>query len=94
MNQNEWIVNKTNELQQTLIKKNTDYGDAFAKRFQKHGILSAFIRMEDKWLRLENLIANKNNNLVDESIEDTVKDLIGYGLLTLIELEKEKQNEK
>jgi len=71
---------------ETLTKKNKDYGDSFHKRYTKHGILSAFIRMEDKWGRFENLIDSKAE--VDESIEDTLRDLAGYCILTLRELER------
>ncbi|MNW69270.1 hypothetical protein D3C74_482430 [compost metagenome] len=46
--------------------------------------------MEDKWLRLENLISGHKAQIDNESIEDTVKDLLGYSLLTLIELRKER----
>lgn len=89
--QDQWITEKTEEIKSTLIRKNSDYGDAFAKRYQKHGILSAFIRMEDKWLRLENLISGSKQQVSDESIRDTVQDLAGYCLLTLIELDKESE---
>lgn len=91
--QDQWISDKTEELKSTLMRKNTDYGDAFTKRFQKHGILSAFIRMEDKWLRLENLISGSKQQVNDESIYDTVQDLAGYAILTLIELDKEREDD-
>ncbi|GFN32496.1 nucleotide modification associated domain-containing protein [Paenibacillus xylaniclasticus] len=77
-------------MKSTLICKNSDYGDAFAKRYSKHGILSAFIRMEDKWLRLENLIGGASQQVANESVYDTIKDLAGYCILTLIELDKER----
>lgn len=89
--QEDWIIEISDDIRDTLIRKNHDYGDAFAKRFAKHGILSAFIRMEDKWFRLENLISGTEQKVKDESIIDTLRDLSGYINLTIIELEKQKE---
>ncbi len=50
------------------------------------------IRIEDKFNRLKSLFKNKSANY--ESVEDTLKDLANYCLLTLIELEVEKSNKK
>lgn len=90
--QDQRIAEVAGQLKSTLVRKNADYGDAFAKRYRKHGILSAFIRMEDKWLRLENLISGSKQQVNDESIRDTIQDLAGYAILTLIELDKESEN--
>lgn len=93
MNQEERITTVANEVRDTLIRKNLDYGDSFAKRFTKHGILSAFIRMEDKWGRFENLVSGAKAN-VEESVEDTLIDLAGYAILTAVELRKQKEPAK
>lgn len=79
----------TLQIKNTLIAKNADYGDAFAKRFEKYGMLSALIRIEDKFNRLDNLISGHQAQ-VDESIEDTCMDMCGYLILTLIELDKQR----
>lgn len=82
------IQEETDDLAALLIRKNTDYGSSFSKRFQKYGLLSAVIRLEDKFERLENL-ANGNEALVkDEKLEDTISDIAGYAILTLIELKR------
>ncbi|GAB6989484.1 nucleotide modification associated domain-containing protein [Paenibacillus pini] len=91
--QDEWIQMVGQEVIELLKRKNADYGDAFAKRYEKHGILSAFIRMEDKWLRLDNLLSGHKAKVTDESVYDTVFDFVGYGILTLIELLKERERE-
>ncbi|MGF9711649.1 nucleotide modification associated domain-containing protein [Paenibacillus naphthalenovorans] len=75
------------EVGSTLIRKNRDYGDSFAKQFAKYGALSGLIRMDDKMRRLENLVGGAEQN-VDESIEDTLMDLAGYAILCVIELRK------
>ena len=68
----------------TLEKKNHDYGDSFHKVYEKYGMLSTVIRLSDKIGRLETLL--EADAKVDESIEDTLKDICGYCILTLNEL--------
>jgi len=64
-----------------LVKKRRDYGPYNLKRFGEMGIV---VRLGDKLDRLANLvIENKNPNY--ESVEDTWKDVIGYGILGLLE---------
>ncbi len=70
------------ELKETLIKKNRDYGDSFSKLYHEYGDLSVVIRFSDKIGRYKNLISNENL-VKDESIEDTVKDIGGYAILRL-----------
>ncbi|MBW3113511.1 DUF1599 domain-containing protein [Bacillus sp. MCCB 382] len=76
-----------NEVRDLLIRKNHDYGDSFLKQFAKYGVMSGMIRMDDKMRRLETLIGGEDAQ-VAESLEDTVADLAGYALLTLVELRK------
>lgn len=66
----------------TLVAKNADYGNSFEKSYEKHGLVSAVIRLEDKLNRLESLV--KNEAKVSESIDDTLLDIAGYAILTLI----------
>jgi hypothetical protein len=70
------------EIKETLIKKNRDYGDSFSKLYQEYGDLSVVIRLSDKLERYKNLISN-DNLVKDESKEDTLKDTAGYSILTL-----------
>jgi hypothetical protein len=92
--QEDWIREVGSDMTDILVRKNYDYADAFSKRFQKHGILSAYIRMEDKWLRLENLISGHKAQVNDEGLLDTLRDLSGYIQLTIIELLKEAEQNK
>lgn len=92
LTQEQRIITASNEVRDTLIRKNRDYGDSFAKQFAKYGVLSGLIRMDDKMRRLENLVGGAEPN-VDESIEDTLVDLAGYAQLTLVELRKAREKE-
>lgn len=77
------------ELTDIFEKKNKDYGNSFEESLEKHGIIAAIVRMEDKMLRLSNLSKNQSEQLVkDESIIDTLKDLSNYALMTAVWLEQ------
>ena len=63
-----------------FIKKNADYGDAFAK----YGVIGVLMRMEDKLHRYMS-ITKKGVNLVnDEGIRDTLIDLHNYSAMALM----------
>jgi hypothetical protein len=81
------------ELNDIYRAKNTAYGDAFGKTFQKYGQISALTRMSDKWNRLEALFLGAKNDVADESIKDTLKDMANYCLMTVMEIEEKEQRE-
>ena len=70
--------------------KNWDYGDSFGKSFSEWGMTMPCIRLTDKLNRLCSLTKNSSQKVQDESIEDTLKDLATYSVMTLIELRREK----
>ena len=78
--------NICNKLNETYRIKNTAYGDSFGKRFKKRGLLSALIRIEDKFERFDALVNGADPN--GETIKDTLLDLANYAIMTLIELEE------
>ena len=69
------------EISDLVEKKNRDYGNSFDRTIEEYGDVAYFLRMEDKLSRLKSL-TNKEAE-VDESIEDTLKDIIGYTLLMI-----------
>ena len=72
---------------ETYIKKNADYGDGISKSIQKRGYISGFVRIEDKFNRLENLLFNENLQVKDETISDTISDMINYLIILQLEIE-------
>lgn len=78
------------DLNSTYRKKNVAYGDAFGRTFRKYGMISALTRMSDKWNRIEALSLGAENQITDESILDTLKDLACYCLMTIVEMEEKK----
>lgn len=73
-----------NNLYQTVVKKNIAYGNSFDANVDKWGFVGATIRISDKVNRLNSLMEDKNTNLVeDESVMDTIMDIVGYSLLII-----------
>lgn len=90
----EFRINQMKEVQnealQLFIKKNTDYGDAFAT----YGTVGVIVRMGDKIQRLIS-VTNKGVSLVDnESLRDTLIDLYNYSAMGIMLIdEKREKNE-
>ena len=75
-----------NEIAELVEKKDKDYNHAFSKTLKEYGNVAYFLRLDDKLNRLKNLMLNNNNAEIKESVEDTLKDIIGYTLLMLKEI--------
>lgn len=75
------------ELAALHAAKNADYGDSFGETFRKLGPISAVTRIADKTNRLCSLLMKGERQVADERIEDTLRDLASYAIMTLIELE-------
>lgn len=77
-----------NELLAIFERKNSDYGNSFEESLEKHGLIAAIVRMEDKMGRLNSLTKKSAEQKVsDESLVDTLKDLSNYALMTAVWLE-------
>lgn len=86
----------TGKMNETFLKKNHDYGNSFHetwKEFGDKGIITALTQISHKYHRLMN-IGLGTKPLVDESIDDTLLDMANYCILTIMELEKARNNEK
>jgi hypothetical protein len=69
------------EITQTLIRKQTDYGHHNIARFGRHGIL---VRCHDKIARLKNLHLTRAGSSMNESLMDTYVDIIGYSAIGMM----------
>mgnify|MGYP000843648698 FL=1 len=86
----------TEKMRKTFLKKNHDYGNSFHEtwdEFGDKGIITALTQISHKYHRLMN-IGLGTKPLVDESIDDTLLDMANYCILTIMELEKARNNEK
>ena len=68
--------------------KDKAYGNSFGSTYDKLGIISAVTRISDKYNRLCNLATNKDIDNLGESIEDTLKDMAAYCIMTLMEMQE------
>lgn len=67
------------------ITKNHDYGNSVHDTYEKYGLTSFLVRIEDKLNRVRTL--SKNDAKVnDEKIEDTLMDMANYAILAVMEL--------
>ena len=73
------IVTETMEL---CIKKNKDYGSSVQDTFEKFGDISYLVRITDKYNRICSLL-NREGEVKDESIDDTIRDMANYAFLWL-----------
>lgn len=78
-------------LHNLYIAKNRDYGDSVHDTYEKYGLVSFLVRLEDKLNRARTL--SKQAAIVqDEKIEDTLMDMANYAILAVIELKGDRTN--
>ena len=72
-------------LHKLYISKNNDYGNSVHDTYEKYGLTSFLVRIEDKLNRARTI--SKQEALVkDEKIEDTLLDMANYAILAVMEL--------
>ena len=79
------------EINELYAKKIHDYGDSFAQSFREEGMAMVRIRLGDKFNRLKALTRGGEQKVADESIRDTLIDLANYAIMTVLEMEGEKE---
>lgn len=94
MNRIEHHLKIVTALNKLYAEKNHDYGNSFGETYQKLGIISALTRISDKYNRLISLATKpeEERKVKDESIQDTLLDMANYCIMTVIEMEAEKEN--
>jgi hypothetical protein len=75
----ESIKKITDEVTEILLKKNQDYGGASFDL----GLNGNMVHLWDKVSRYRSLIQNSQTTPNFESIDDTLKDIIGYAIIGL-----------
>ena len=84
MNRIEQMKQIQTDALELFTKKNTDYGDAFAK----FGVIGVLMRIEDKIQRSLSITKNGINLVNDEGIRDTLLDLHNYAAMALMLLDE------
>ncbi len=80
------------DIGELVTKKNKDYGDSFAETVDKFGLNVYGIRIHDKLNRFTTL-TQQEAEVKDETILDTVKDIMGYSLLMLEYIARQEQEQ-
>jgi len=84
-------INKiTDDVTEILLKKNQDYGGASFDL----GLNGNMVHLWDKVRRFRSLVENNSKNPNFESIDDTLKDIIGYAVIGLHILNDETIKDK
>ena len=79
------------EMTELYAKKNHDYSNSFDESCDKIGIGYPLGRLLDKMNRLIACMGKEDKMQVNESIEDTLKDLACYSVMTLSYLKRKRQ---
>lgn len=91
------FLNKHKELceriHNTCIAKNHDYGNSASELYEKFGLISYVVRMNDKINRINTLLYSEAQ-VSDEKITDTLLDLANYCLLAVADMELDKEVKK
>ena len=82
--------NLCKEIHELYVNKNHDYGDSFGKTYKDLGIISAATRISDKYNRFIELAKGNKPFVSTETIRDTLIDMANYALMTIIELDNNK----
>ncbi len=77
------------ELYETYKKKNADYGNSFENSLDKHGMIAGIVRMDDKMSRLISLNSKNEQQVLDESMRDTLMDLANYAIMSVMWLDEQ-----
>lgn len=73
----------------TCVAKNHDYGNSASDLYNKFGLISYIVRMNDKMNRINTLI-KREAEVKDEKITDTLLDLANYCLLAVADMGLDK----
>lgn len=79
------------EMTSLYESKDRCYADSFGKTYDKLGIISAVTRISDKYNRLCNLVTNPDVDDLGESIDDTLRDMAAYCIMTLMKIRNETE---
>lgn len=80
----EQFIQIAEEITNLYEMKDKAYGSSFNQTYEKLGIISAVTRISDKYNRLCNLAVNKDIDNLGESLEDTLKDMAAYCIMTIM----------
>jgi hypothetical protein len=73
---------------QLFVKKNKDYGDAFAN----YGTIGVLVRLQDKLSRIMSVDRNSLRCVDNETMRDTLIDLHNYSAMAIMLMDENEKN--
>ncbi len=83
-----------NDMTETFYLKNERYGDSFTQTMDDYGMVTAMIRITDKFNRMKTLYQNRDLDADDEPIMDTMLDMANYLVMTIAYIKSRKEEDK
>lgn len=82
------------DLHALYVRKNNDYGDSFHTTFLEEGMVMPRLILSDKLYLFKNLSRKYGNKIfeqqvINESLEDTLMDMANYALMTILEIRRD-----
>ncbi len=77
---------KADEIRSLMLKKNTDYGEAWRKMTQESMVDLILSKLQ----RIRRIIAQKGKTLVSEGMDANFADIVNYALFALIKMSEEQ----
>lgn len=76
------------QIYDTYVAKNHDYGDSFGESIQEFGPIAGVVRLNDKMNRIKTLVnGDGDRKVTDESVKDALLDLANYAIMLSMELD-------
>lgn len=75
------------ELHDTYLRKNVDYGNSFTTLYADFGLTYAVAHIAEKTARIRALLKH-TANVSGETMRDSLMDLANYAILTVMEIDR------
>ncbi len=83
----EWYEREAAKVQQLMMQKNHDYGEAWRDMSQQSLVDLILVKL----LRIKQILANEGKVTVSEGIDANFADIVNYGVFALIRIKEEEK---
>lgn len=81
----EWYEKKAGEVEDLMMQKNHDYGEAWRELSQESFVDLILVKL----LRIKQIVANDGKTTVSEGADANFADIVNYGIFALIKMSEE-----
>ena len=82
----QWYEQKAKEIEDLMLQKNHDYGEAWRDMSQQSFVDLILVKL----LRIKQILANDGQTIVSEGIDANFCDIVNYAIFALIKTDEEK----